>query len=31
MPSFGANGWPEQLFNTLQNGVGRLVNGQGGQ
>ncbi|KAA5969445.1 MULTISPECIES: metal-dependent hydrolase [Pantoea] len=25
MPSFGANGWPSQLFDTLQNGVGRLI------
>jgi len=25
MPSFGANGWPAQLFDTLQNGVGRLI------
>ncbi len=25
MPSFGANGWPTQLFDTLQNGVGRLI------
>jgi len=26
MPTFGANGWPEQLFSTLQNGVGRIIN-----
>lgn len=25
MPSFGANGWPSKLFDTLQNGVGRLI------
>ncbi|KKB04993.1 metal-dependent hydrolase [Pantoea anthophila] len=25
MPSFGANSWPSQLFDTLQNGVGRLI------
>ncbi len=30
-PSFGANGWPEQLFSTLQNGVSRLINGHNGQ
>ncbi|MXP48962.1 metal-dependent hydrolase [Pantoea sp. Eser] len=28
MPSFGANGWPAQLFDTLQNGVGRLISSQ---
>lgn len=31
MPSFGANGWPEQLFNTLQKGIGRIVNGLEGE
>lgn len=27
-PSFGANGWPTQLFDTLQNGVSRLISTQ---
>jgi inner membrane protein len=31
MPSFGANGWPSQLFDTLQNGVGRLISAQSAQ
>ncbi|WP_312830884.1 metal-dependent hydrolase [Pantoea eucrina] len=26
MPAFGANGWPQQLFDTLQSSVNRLIN-----
>ncbi|MEJ1267581.1 metal-dependent hydrolase [Pantoea ananatis] len=28
MPSFGENGWPAQVFDTLQNGVSRLISAQ---
>lgn len=30
MPSFGADNWPAQLFDSLQHGVSRLVNPQSG-
>jgi len=30
MPAFGANGWPQQLFDTLQTSVNRLINPQNG-
>ncbi len=30
MPAFGENGWPTQVFDTLQNGVSRLLSGHSG-